>query len=192
MRYRPQQESVASRIVRGSAVVRGWSHYYKIAHNYADVAGSMDHHAYWIAIKAICRKQDITTGQCIRRFTFNKAIGVHPTCTLAKFSDIPMSLDYRGPEPYVPGNGDYPTDSELEADFRIHEKVRAGSMDLKYQALARDGSRCRQCGRAVTAATSEADHITPVKCFASFAEAHALDNLQTLCQDCHREKSHAK
>jgi hypothetical protein len=192
MRYRPQQESVASRIVRGSAVVRGWSHYYKIAHNYADVASSMDHFAYWIAVKAICRKQDISTGQCLRKFAFGSVIGVHPTCTLAKYSDTSMSLDYRGPEAYVPGNGDYQTDQEMEADFRIHEKVRAGSMDLKYQALTRDGSKCRKCGRTVTAATSQADHIIPVKQFASFAEAHTPDNVQTLCLDCHEGKTHAK
>ena len=192
MRQRPQQESVASRIVRGSAVVRGWSHYYKIAHNYAKAASYMDNFAYWTAVKAICRKLDISTGQCLRKHIFNKAIGVHPTCTLAKFSEVSMSLDYHGPEQYMPGKGDYPSDSEMEADFRIYEKGRSGSMDLKYQALSRDGSQCRTCGKAVTAETSEADHTIPVKRFASFALAHHLDNIQTLCLDCHKRKTYAK
>ena len=34
MRYRPHQESGATRIVRGNAVIRGWSHYFRIAHDF--------------------------------------------------------------------------------------------------------------------------------------------------------------
>ncbi len=192
IRHRPQQESIAVRMIRGSAVVRGWAHYYKIAHNYSVVSSLLDHHAYWIAVKTICRKQDISTAKCLRGYTFGSYIGMFSTCTLAKFRDIRMAWDQGGPEPYVPGNGDYESDSEVDGDRYIHEKNRPGGMDLKHQALARDGMICSQCGKPITAATSQADHIKPVESFASFVQASYLENMQTLCLSCHKEKTYAK
>ena len=38
LRYRPMQESISVRLVRASAVIRGWSNYFKIAHNFSQVA----------------------------------------------------------------------------------------------------------------------------------------------------------
>ena len=34
LRYRPMQESITVRLVRASTVIRGWSNYFKIAHNF--------------------------------------------------------------------------------------------------------------------------------------------------------------
>lgn len=189
IRNRPQQESAACRIVRGSAVVRGWSNYFKIGHNFSKVAGLLDHHAYWIAVKALCRKFDLSTAQCLAKYAQGAYIGVSEGCTLAKACDIRMSLDYRNPEPYTPGAATYLDDLVWEADFRSHESERPGSMDLKVQALQRDGYRCRQCGTAVTWENSEADHIQPVRRFANFAQAHTLENVQILCDTCHKEKT---
>ena len=104
-----------------------------------------------------------------------------------------MKLDYRGPEPYIPGKGIYETDEQMEADFGLcRERLRPGSDDLKYQALKRDDYKCQKCGKPVTDRTSNADHIIPVKCFASFALASTLENIQTLCLSCHGGKHYAK
>jgi len=62
-------------------------------------------------------------------------------------------------------------------------------MDFKVLALFRDGYRCRQCGTRITYEGSQADHIKPVNSFASFRQAHDFDNVQTLCLDCHKEKT---
>jgi hypothetical protein len=67
-----------------------------------------------------------------------------------------------------------------------------GRMDFKAMTLFRDGYRCRQCGTRVTHETSETDHIKPVSRFASYAQATTLLNLQTLCLECHKIKTHAK
>ena len=193
MRNRPHQESVALRLQRGSAVVRGWSEYFRIAHNFTDLAGTLDHHALWTALKAICRKFDIPTGTAMKRFYRNGTIQVDESCRLAQFSGFKMKLDYSGPEPYRPGQGDYETDDEMEAAFaQFNERKRPGNMDVKYRTLQRDNYCCRNCGRPVTAQTSQADHIVPVERFASFALASTDDNLQTLCLDCHEEKHRAK
>lgn len=192
IRRRPQQESVALRLRRGSAVVRGWSEYFRIAHNFTDLAGTLDHQAFWIAVQAICRKNDITTAQCVRRYGSGGMIRLDEFCHLETFSGIPMKLDYRGPKPYMPGSADYETDTDLDVSFaRYNEQTRPGNFDLKLQTLRRDQNRCRRCGVEVDDQTSQLDHIRPVSCFASFALASTDDNLQTLCLGCHREKHSA-
>lgn len=187
---RPMQESVALRLQRGSAVVRGWSEYYRIAHNFTSIAGTLDHWALWITLKAICRKYDIPTGTAMKQYYRNGTIQIDEFCQLEKFSGIPMKLDYRGPVKYCPGEKQT-TEDDMEIGFFI-EGVRLGSQDAKYQTLQRDNYRCLKCGKPVTDKDSQADHIIPVKRFASFALATTPDNLQTLCLDCHREKHHAK
>lgn len=189
IRYRPSQESLAVRLVRGSAIIRGWANYFKLAHNFYKVAGKLDHLAYWTTVKAICRKEDISTAKCLRKYRCGTAIGVHPACVLARFRDTDMAYHVEGPRPYQPDSGQYETDGDWEADFRIYESRRRGSADLKWLALVRDNFTCRGCAVTVTASTSHADHIQPVHCFANFQQAHSLDNLQTLCRRCHKLKS---
>jgi hypothetical protein len=113
-------------------------------------------------------------------------------CTLRMFQDTKMSLNFRGPKPYEPGTGWYLEDLDLEADFRIYEGLRFGSMDFKVLALFRDGYRCRKCGTAATYEDSEADHIEPVNRFANLTQAHHLGNIQILCLTCHQEKTCAR
>jgi len=192
MRYRPHQESITGRIQRGSAVIRGWSNYYCIAHNFCHAAGRLDHYAFWSATKAICRKFGISTAKALRKYRIGNAIGIDESCKLVKFSDTRMRLRFPGPAPYEPGRGQYHEDQDLEAGFYYREEGRYGRGDLKWSALQRDGYRCRQCGKLVTAPTSQADHIIPVKRFASFTLASTAENVQTLCLVCHGKKHRVK
>ena len=192
MRQRPHQESGASRIFRGSAVVQGWANYYKIAHNFSKMAQLLDYHAFWMAIKTLCRKFDLSTAQCLAKYKTGVHLSMGESCMLRRAQDIRMSLDFHGPGQYNPGTGTYLDDLDWEADFRVYEGQRLGNMDLKVLALHRDGFRCRKCGITVTWEAAEADHIQPVKAFASFAQAHTLNNVQTLCRTCHKEKTCAE
>jgi group II intron reverse transcriptase/maturase len=179
LRYRPTQESISVRLVRTSAVIRGWSNYFKAAHNFAKVANGLDHKAFWIAAKAICRKEDISTAKCLRKYGLGTTIGVHETCTLARFQDTASSYYYSSPEPYQPGCNRYLEDDEWEAAFVSPDRRRPGRGDLKWRALVRDGFYCRGCAVVVTSKTSHADHIVPVNRFANLAMANELDNIQT-------------
>ena len=189
MRYRPFQESGAARIVRGSAVVRGWSNYFCIAHDFKRAASRLDHHAFWIATKALSRKFDLSTAQCLRRYRSGANIGMSENCMLSKARDTKMNCRVRSPYPYQPGTGCYLEDLDWEVAFPTVEGHRPGRMDFKVLALFRDGHRCRKCGITVTYEDSEADHIEPVNRFASFQQAHTLTNIQILCLDCHQEKT---
>ena len=123
LRYRPTQESISVRLVRASAVIRGWSNYFKIAHNFSQVANGLDHEAYWIAAKAICRKENISTAKCLRKYGRRGTIGVHKDCTLAHFQDTAATYYYSSPEPYQPGsNQPYLEDDEWEAAFVLPDR----------------------------------------------------------------------
>jgi hypothetical protein len=191
MRYRPLQESGAVRIVRGSAVIRGWSNYFRIAHDFSKAANTLDHQAFWIATKALCRKFDLTTAKCLRRYRFGSAIGIDESCTLMRAQEVKMVSHLHAPNPYRPGTGCYLEDLDWEVDFRLLESGRPGRMDTKALALFRDGYRCRKCGVRVTYGSSEADHIEPVCRFASFQQANVPTNIQILCLECHKDKTAA-
>ena len=190
LRQRPAQESISVRLVRASAVIRGWSSYFKIAHNFAQVAHGLDHQAFWIATKAICRKLDISTAQCLRKYRLRNTIAVHEDCAMANFQDTASTYYISSPKPYQAGcNQPYPEDAAWEAAFVFPDSDRPGSGDLKWKALVRDGFHCRGCAVVVSSTTSQSDHIVPVKRFANLEQANSLDNIQTLCLRCHKLKS---
>ena len=141
-------------------------------------------------MKAICRKEDISTAKCLRKYGLRNTIGVHKDCTLARFQDTTATYYYSSPEPYQPGcNPSYLEDDEWEAAFVLYDRHRLGCGDLKWKALVRDGFHCRGCAVVVTSKTSHADHIVPVNRFANLEMANGLDNIQTLCHWCHKLKS---
>ena len=193
MRWQPTQQSGAARLVRGSAVAIGWANYYRIAHDFNRMANQLDYHAFWIAVKALCRRYDITTAQCIRKYGRGENISIGDSYVLKRAQDIKMSWKQQPPKPYEPGTGCYLDDVDWEAEVRQYEsRQRPGRMDFKAMTLFRDGNRCRKCGTRVTRETSETDHIQPVNSFASYAQATTLLNLQTLCLACHKAKTRAK
>ncbi|MGW0580499.1 HNH endonuclease [Streptomyces sp. NPDC002920] len=63
-----------------------------------------------------------------------------------------------------------------------HAVSRAWERQVRPHALARDGFACVRCG---SRERLEVDHVTPV----AKGGTWTLDNAQTLCQSCHREKS---
>ena len=193
LRYRPTQESISVRLVRASAVIRGWSNYFKIAHNFSQVAHGLDHKAYWIAARAICRKEDISTAKCLRRYGRRNTISVHKDCTLAHFQDTTATYYYSSPEPYQPGSKQpYLEDDEWEAAFVLHDRTSARHAETSSgRHWSATAFIAVGCGVTVTSKTSHADHIEPVNRFANLDMANSLDNIQTLCHWCHKLK-HAR
>lgn len=62
---------------------------------------------------------------------------------------------------------------------------RYATSSQKLAVLRRDGFQCRYCGRSVTMATANADHVIPWK----DGGATEIGNLVACCQDCNRAKS---
>ncbi len=57
---------------------------------------------------------------------------------------------------------------------------------IRALVLARDQQTCQSCGKREGLIPFHVHHKVPFKAFASLAQANALDNLVTLCPDCHR------
>ena len=191
IRYVAMPVSIAARINRASKVVLGWGQYFRIAHNYAKVAVNLDYYKFWSMVKAICKKLDISTAQCMRQFKTRGTIHYKGVEYLARLSDMSMTHDFTKPEPYTP-DGIIEYEDDLEANLppkRSSEGIRPGIMDMKITQLRKDKFRCRKCGKLVMIGTSQLDHIKSVKNFASYEAANSDDNLQTLCNECHKEKN---
>jgi len=189
LRYRPSQESVAIRIMRANRLIRGWREYFRVAHNLATVANKLNHYSFWSAVKMACRKHDISTRQCVKRYCKGGGFRVDESCELMRFSGASLKYGIPKPPEYVPGRGFYLEDNELEAPALFKEGPRQGAGDMRRAALHRDKFRCRCCAAEVTAEKAQVDHIDPVKRFANFSLAHTLENLQTLCIECHARKT---
>ncbi len=56
----------------------------------------------------------------------------------------------------------------------------------RERALARDGHRCQICGQPESGRSHHVHHKIPFRTFASPDQANQLDNLVTLCPNCHR------
>ena len=190
IRYRPTQESISVRLVRGSAVIRGWSNYFKIAHNFSQVANGLDYKAFWIAVKAICRKADISTAKCLRRHRLRehhrRSRRLYPgSLRRIRCRRITMRRRNRINLATASISGR----RRMGGGFRPPRTSRPGCGDLKWKALVRDGFHCRGCGVTVTSKTSQADHTVPVNRFANLEMANSLDNIKTLCLRCHKLKT---
>jgi 5-methylcytosine-specific restriction endonuclease McrA len=61
--------------------------------------------------------------------------------------------------------------------------------DLRPLVLERDGQRCVLCQSEVEKATARVDHKRPVCTFKRPVDANYLENLQTLCIPCHKQKT---
>ncbi|WP_436912079.1 HNH endonuclease [Halosimplex marinum] len=59
---------------------------------------------------------------------------------------------------------------------------------VRRRAFDRDDHRCQNCGKRREEIGREPDvhHITPIREFDDPQEAHSLDNVVTLCRNCHR------
>jgi DEAD/DEAH box helicase domain-containing protein len=58
---------------------------------------------------------------------------------------------------------------------------------IRDAVRARDGYRCQVCGAVENGRPHDVHHKTPFRTFTSKNEANVLDNLITLCRNCHRQ-----
>jgi DEAD/DEAH box helicase domain-containing protein len=56
----------------------------------------------------------------------------------------------------------------------------------RERARQRDGFRCQVCGNLESGRSHHVHHRTPFRMFTSYIHANVLENLVTLCPDCHR------
>lgn len=74
----------------------------------------------------------------------------------------------------------------LIAHFRKKDKRINYDTSVRVKKLQESYGRCSICGKPITIATSELDHIIP---WSMVGDELGVSNLQMLCTDCNRRKS---
>jgi len=102
------------------------------------------------------------------------------------------------PHPYL--NDENKPESELPKIPEGTEWLALGERsngwkDQRWKALDRDNWTCQECGKDLNREIAEVHHHRPDTGYENPEESNRLDNLKSLCVDCHQEveskRSHA-
>jgi len=191
-----------------SQVFKGWSGYFYRVNSYKQFL-ALDYFARQLFLQWFCRKHKVGVRQALATVTINNQIAVRragKVKPLYRMSDRPSQhtakkywelWKYRRiGNPYLLGNAETdaetePEDPMAEADAiqDIHPIHKAyGEIYLKNRIIAfrRDGWRCRDCGKK--SKHLEAHHVISVPRKGKYDPkiVHRVDNLRTMCANCHR------
>jgi RNA-directed DNA polymerase len=186
------QDSVNTKITGLNRLIRGWCQYYQYTSKTSTQFSKLEHELFWEMAHWLGRKFKLAMPAVMQRF--NQDGFTSGKYRLLKPTDFP-SLRYQQrffkPNPYLMQNRALSRENLPVESYWSGDEARPGMADLRPLIRERDEGVCQSCGIRVTTATAEIDHIRPVRRFKRPIDANTLDNLWTLCKDCHREKTKA-
>ncbi|HEX6510008.1 MAG TPA: reverse transcriptase domain-containing protein [Chloroflexota bacterium] len=187
--------SVLAKLTALNRYLRGWGNYYRYAYNASRLFAQLDHIVFWQMAHWLGAKFKCPMSQVMRNF-HRRVDGVmtltyHETA-LWRMSSLAFGYPrqrtftnpYDDPEPSLAREEAFGSESVWQGN-----ETRPGIEDLRPLVYARDAWRCRRCHRTVTRETACLDHVIPVKRFERLGHANYMTNLQTLCMECHAQKS---
>jgi group II intron reverse transcriptase/maturase len=184
------QDSVILKIAALNRIIAGWCRYYQYTSKAAVQFGKLDYRTFWHMAHWLGRKFKLSMPQVMARFRTNGYLS-EGDVTLLKHAAFPTTQykqRFLKPNPYT--KQEIIAREELpDEDPWIGFEDRPGWADLKRQAQERDNWTCRVCKSRVTPETCQVDHIIPYSSFKRPVDANRLDNIWTLCIDCHRVKT---
>ena len=195
------QVSVRLKITNLNYVLRGWANYYKYAEDAGKVLPEVHNFAWHRITRWLAEKHE-----CSREYLANNILEcTNPLkCEGKEMAYIvDMSATWTEPRtdkshPYLE-DGDTP-ESELpglpdEAEWSAFGERSNGWKDQRWKALDRDNWTCQECGKDLNREIAEVHHHRPDTGYENPEESNRLDNLKSLCVDCHQEveskRSHA-
>jgi RNA-directed DNA polymerase len=184
------QDSVAIKILALNRIIAGWCRYYQYTNKLGAQFSKLAHLTYWSCAHWLGRKYQLNMPNVLRQFCTKNTLGTQEA-KLIRHTNF-KALRYTA-SPYKPNP--YTTQSEIEREELLDvapwlgTEQRPGTMDLRPIVFERDEGKCRLCHKLVTLATSQMDHVRPVRYFKRPVEANVLSNLWTLCIECHKKKT---
>jgi group II intron reverse transcriptase/maturase len=179
------QDSVKAKILALNRIIAGWCRYYQYTSKATSQFQRPETVTFWRLAHWIGRKLKLKMTEVMRQY------GNGLTVMLAKhtsFKTKRYQLSPSKPNPYttqtVIEREELPDDNPW-----LGHEIRPGMLDLRPLVLERDGYTCCLCKAPVTNATANVDHIKPVRRFKRPVDANTLDNLWTLCLQCHTQKT---
>ncbi len=197
------------KIVELNRVLRGWAFYYwKV--NARSQFETLDYYSRQLFLQWYCRKHKLSISQAASAVLRSGRIVIEREgvkSQLFRMSDLPSQhtalnrkalWKYRSiKNPYL--SGDFNTNAIIEPDDAMKEAEAVQNihpLDLAYgdvylrnriKAFRRDGWQCRDCGKKSKQLV--AHHVTPVPRRGKYDSeiVHRVDNLRTMCANCHRQ-----
>jgi RNA-directed DNA polymerase len=182
-------DSVNAKIMALNRVLRGWSQYYQYTSKAGLRFNRVSHLTFWRFAHWLGRKFKLKMTQVMRQYRQEHSLGV------GKYTLIKLPTKARHyqkaflkPNPYLESDGICREKLPTETYWTGCE-IRPGWLDLRPLVLERDDYLCQRCGIRVTSRSAEVDHKRPYRRYKSTINANNLDNLQTLCVSCHKQKT---
>lgn len=181
--------SVRRKIRNLNYVLRGWANYYKYAEDAAKVLPEIQNFAWHSVTHWLARKHE-----CSREYLISNILdGLKPLEVegkeMAYIGD--MSATYSEPRsdkphPHLDDESQIEDILPEEAAWMAYES-RIGWEDQRWKALNRDNWTCQKCGKDLNREIAEVHHHRPYAGYGDPVSANELDNLKSLCVDCHQE-----
>jgi group II intron reverse transcriptase/maturase len=184
-------DSAVTKIQALNRIIRGWCQYYQYTSGANHTFNKLNPKLYWAMVSWLGRKFRASTPEIIRQYGGNNtfAVGRERLLMPSEFKTKIYKASTRKPNPYTQQTITLDRKTlPQESDWTGCE-LRPGVADLKLLALKRDNSVCQMCDQPVTWDTSHADHIKPVRRFKRPVDANRLENIWTLCINCHNGKT---
>jgi 5-methylcytosine-specific restriction endonuclease McrA len=185
------EDSVELKLRALNRIISGWSLYYQYTSKVSAQFSRIEHQTFWLVAHWLCRKYRISMATCMRRF-YKKGLGLGTATTrLTKHSSFKHQDWKKGflvPNPYL--TMQRLVREELpRQDFWTGYETRPGWADLRLMVIQRDNYQCCLCGQPVSDLNAEVDHLIPYRNYRRPIDANRLENLWTLCVDCHKRKT---
>lgn len=171
-----------------NAVLRGWANYYKYANNASVTFANLDYQVWrkvadWLALKHKCPVGKI----CSQKLDSVNPLRINGQTLYQMFGsgDIYTESYKEKDHPYLKGTGI--TRESLPKDSPYTGEERKGWSDARWKALERDNWNCQMCDLDLEGKVPHVHHIRPYRGQGSDEEANRLENLETLCTDCHNK-----
>lgn len=184
------QVSTRSKIMALNALIRGWGEYYKFADRADKVFSSLDQFIWEEMMHWLGKKYKCSVAQVIRNHLENKdPITINGAQLVKLYGRQEYHMEAGAHEKDHP----YKSEKAIQRE-RLPEKepwlankeyYGEGWQDQRWKALERDNWKCQECGERLSKESAEVHHKKPRTKYSEPKEAHRLENLESLCHECH-------
>ncbi len=190
-------ESAMAKLLATNRLMRGWCEYSRCTNSPGVIFNQVGPAVFWGMAHWLGRKYKLSMPAVMRKYRkVNTFRDKSATLTMPNESKAKRFVARTWHNPYtekdkvIEEKDRIKRESLLKYDeIWIGKEDRQGWMDLREEALLRNGPICAQCKQTHHPYEVQVDHIIPRVKFKDPTDADRLENLQVLCTDCHRAQT---
>lgn len=184
------RDSINCKILALNRIISGWCRYYQYTSKANTVFNRIGHETFWSMAHWIGRKYRLSIPEVMKRYRQGSSLEANGRRLkmAAEYPTLTYKKRFLKANPYTRQEVILREEQPQQKNWTGYE-TRPGMADLKLIILKRDEYACQMCDKAVTAHTSQIDHIKPVRRFKRPVDANSSTNLWTLCIACHKQKT---